>query len=45
MKQLIKTYGLLFSDADFAAIREGLLSLSNSADRIGMERRHGDPTL
>lgn len=45
MDHLIKTYGLLFSDADFAVIREGLHSLSHSADRVGQERRHGDPTL
>lgn len=45
MDHLIKTYGLLFSDADFAAIREGLHALSNTAERISRERRHGDLTL
>lgn len=45
MDHLIKTYGLLFSDADFVVIREGLHLLSHSADHIGLERRHGEPTL
>lgn len=45
MDHLLKTYGLLFSDADFAVIREGLHALSEYADRTGQERRHGEPTL
>lgn len=45
MDHLIKTYGRLFSDADFAVIREGLHTLSDAAERIARERRHGEPTL
>lgn len=45
MVHLIKTYRLLFSDADFSVILEGLHSLSHSVDPVGQERRHGDHTL
>lgn len=40
MDHLLKTYGLLLSDADFAVIREGLHALSERVDCTDQERQH-----
>lgn len=39
MDHLLKTYGLLLSDADFAVVREGLHALSDYVDHTEQERQ------
>jgi hypothetical protein len=39
MDHLLKTYGLLLSDADFAVVREGLHALSDRVDHTEQERQ------
>lgn len=39
MDHLLKTYGLLLSDADFEVVREGLHALSDQVDHAEQERQ------